>query len=329
MDQVISAAVSSHPIAFSGSEKVPFSLSSIPATARPSRQLRYRSYRRLCCNGFPSNFRNDGILLWRNQHYLVHALPLQAVTTDNDSEGTTPTGPSSSSVEYAGIFQADQDARQSLLYYIRVWYTNARNQNVSVTINQVLERSKTELQSVDKRQILQQIKSSKLTTYGIHWWERTQEWIKWPVSIFVPWFLLISVFYGTSASMDLLPLWIIGPIIAGLAIKASMKLSASCRQWLADKKVKEGLSYVMEGVKTGQLLRHLVEVTGSKYQEVKLRVVKKRLDLVSFIQSGEIITVLRQYIDRKILELWEACIDKYEDLRLLYLYLERKLKNII
>lgn len=327
MDQVISAAISSHPIAFSGTEKVPFSLSTIPASVRPSRQLRYIRYQRLCCNGLPSNLRNTGISLSRNQRYLVHALPLQAVTTDNDSEDGTSPGPSSS-VEYAGIFQADKGARQSLLYYIQVWYTNARNQNVSVIIKQVLERSKTKLQAIDKRQVQQQIKNSKLTTSAIHQWERTQPWIKWPVAIFVPWFFLISVFYGISVSMDLLPLWTIGPIMACLAIKANLLLSARCKQWVADRKLKE-LLYVMEGVKTGQLPRLVVEAIGSRYKEVKLCVVKKKSDLVSFIQSREIIVILRQYADRKLRELWEACIDKYEDLWLLYLYLDRKLKNII
>eukprot|EP00250_Pteridium_aquilinum_P016532 c23144_g5_i1 orf=233-1219(-) len=328
MDQVMSVAISSHPIAISGVEKVPSGLSSIVANARPSRPLKYRSYQRLCCSGFPSNLRNNGLLLLRNPHCLINALPLQAVTTDNDSEGSTSPGPSSS-VEYAGIFQADQGARQSLLYYIRVWYSTAKTQKVSQSIQQVLERSKTELQTVDKSQILQQIKSSKFATFGIHWWESSQPWIKWPIAIFAPWFLLVSVFYGASASMDLLPLWTIGPLFTALAIKASTHLSESYRQWVADKKLKEGLVSVTEGVVTGQLPRQLVEGAGSRFEEVKLRGIKKKEELESFFQTGEYKVFLREYADKKILELREACIDKYEDWRLVYLYMERKVKNII
>lgn len=141
----------------------------------------------------------------------------------------------------------------------------------------------------------------------------------------IPWFLLVTVFYGTSASKDLLPLWTMGPLFASLAIKASIQLFESYGQWVTDTKLKEFLM----GVKTGQLPRQLVGMAGSRLEEVKLQGVKKKEEIESLFQSGQYKVVLREYADKKILELWEACIDKYEDWRLVYLYLERKIKNII
>ncbi|KAI5080684.1 hypothetical protein GOP47_0003867 [Adiantum capillus-veneris] len=325
MDQVMSAALSSHPI---GVEKAPSSSCSLLTIAKPSRPLKYKSYERLCYSRFPITITSRSMVLLRNQHCLVHALPLQAVTTDNDSEGSTSPGPSSS-VEYAGIFQPEQGAQRSLLYYVRVWYTNAKAQNVPVSIQQVLEKSKTELQTVDKSHILRQIKSSKLATFGIHWWESSQPWVKWPISIFIPWFFLVSLFYGLSASKDLLPLWVIGPLLTGLAVKASIQLSESYRQWLVDRKLADSISFVTEGIKTGQLPRQVVEALGSRFEEVKVQGGKKKEELGIFFQSGEYKRALRKYADTKLFELREAFIDKYEDWRLVYLYMERKMKNII
>ncbi|MCO5567661.1 hypothetical protein L7F22_021355 [Adiantum nelumboides] len=264
-----------------------------------------------------------------NPRRRIHALPLQAVTMDNDSEGSTFPGPSSS-VEYAGIFQPDQGAQQSLLYSVRVWYTNAkRAQNVPESIQQGLEWSKTGLQTVVKSQILQQIKSSKLATFGFHWWESSQPWVKWPVSIFIPWFLLVSLSYGISASKDLLPLWVIGPLLTGLALKASIQLFESYRQWLVDSNLTQSITFVTEGVKTGELPRQVVEALASRFEEVRINGVKKKEELEIFFRSGEYKRSLRKHADKKLFEVQEAFIDKYEDWRLVYLYLERKMKNII
>ncbi|MCO5573813.1 hypothetical protein L7F22_027588 [Adiantum nelumboides] len=269
------------------------------------------------------------MLILQNQHCLVHALPLQAVTMDNDSEGSTSPGPSSS-VEYAGIFQPDQGAQQSLLYSVRVWYTNAkRAQNVPESIQQGLEWSKTGLQTVVKSHILQQIKSSKLATFGFHWWESSQPWVKWPVSIFIPWFLLVSLSYGISASKDLLPLWVIGPLLTGLALKASIQLFESYRQWLVDSNLTQSITFVIEGVKTGELPRQVVEALASRFEEVRINGVKKKEELEIFFRSDEYKRSLRKHADKKLFEVQEAFIDKYEDWRLVYLYLERKMKNII
>lgn len=324
MHQLMSASPSFHPNAFPSVEKASFSWSSIRTTARPGRQLRYTNYR-ICYRQFADNLRNTGILSQEKEH-LLHALPLQTVTTDSGSEGSASP---SSSVEYAGILEADQGARQSLLYTIGDWYARARNQYFLVTSKQVLEKLKTELQTAEKIQVLQEIKSSRWTIYGMHSWGRMQAWIKWPIAIFLPWFLFISAFYGTSVSMDLLPFWIIGPLMASIAVKAGIEMCASCRQWVAERKLKEGALQVIQGVRTGHFPLYLVEVANSRYVEVKLQITKRTSDLILFIRSGEIIVVLRQYMYTKLLERWELWADRLEDWRLVYLRLERTLKNIV
>ena len=130
------------------------------------------------CNGLPNYLRTS----CKYPHYLIHALPLQAVTMDNDSEGGTSQGPTPS-VEYAGVFQSDQGSQQSPLCCVQVWYTNTRKKGVSESIKHVLETLKIELQSLDKRTLLEQLKRSKLALSILCWWAAAQPWIKLPITI--------------------------------------------------------------------------------------------------------------------------------------------------
>jgi predicted membrane-bound mannosyltransferase len=164
--------------------------------------------------------------------------------------------------------------------------------------------------------ILRQINKLKLTVLSLYIFS-------------VPWFLIVSVIYGTSVSMDLIPLWIIGPIIVGLSIKAGIQISAVCRRKIADMRLEEHVINLIEGVKSGELPRRCIQGSLSKYEEVKIVVFTKKSDVASFIQNGEIMPVLRQYYSKKLEELAETWSDKYQDARLFYLYVERKLKNII
>ena len=129
--------------------------------------------------------------------------------------------------------------------------------------------------------------------------------------------------------MDLLPLWIIGPVIAGLSIKAGIQISALIGRKLTDMKMKEHMINLIEGAKSGELSQRCIQGPRSKYEEVKILVLNKKSDLASLLQSGEIVTVLRQSYSKKLQNLGETWNDKYQDARLVYLYVERKLKNMI
>lgn len=320
--QVICATSSSHPMIFTGAERVPLSLSSSPTVARPSRILKCRSYQLLSRKIFSGCLRRKGIFVSSKEHFLFHALSLQGVTTENDPEGSTSPGPSSS-VDCVCTFEGDEGTRQSLFHYVQVWYINARKQAIPLTVKEVFDKS-----NVASRQIVKHLKSSKLDSYAVHWWQSTQPWIRWPFAIFVPWFLFISVIYGRSVSMDLTPLWIMGPIATALVIKACIEGSEYLRQWVANSKVTAGWLVVYEEAKTGQLPQHILEVSSSKFEEFKWAVTKKS-DLVTYVQSGQMIAALKKYFEKKFLELQESSVDKYHDFRLCWLALERKLKNIV
>ena len=118
-------------------------------------------------------------------------------------------------------------------------------------------------------------------------------------------------------------------MVAGLLIKAFIKLSAQCRWWVAEIKLKQHVINLIEGVKTGELIQQSIQGSCSRYAQVKLLVSKKKLDLAYFIQSGDAITALQQNSNKKRQAFLEDFWDKYEDARILYLYLERKLKNLI
>ena len=145
----------------------------------------------------------------------------------------------------------------------------------------------------------------------------------------VPWFLIVNIIYGKSVASNLTPLWTIGPVVAGLSIKAFIKLSAQCRWWVAEIKLKQHVINLIEGVKTGELIQQCIEGSWSRYAQVKSLVSKKKLELAYFIQHGDAITALQQNSNKKRQAFLEDFWDKYEDARIVYLYLERKLKNII
>lgn len=82
---------------------------------------------------------------------------------------------------------------------------------------------------------------------------------------------------------------------------------------------------VAEGLKTGQLPGQVMGMAGSRIEEIKLRGVKKKEEIETLFLRGQYKVIMREYADKKLFELQ----DKYEDWRLVYLRLERKLKNII
>ncbi|KAL6973199.1 hypothetical protein U1Q18_027379 [Sarracenia purpurea var. burkii] len=50
--------------------------------------------------------------------------------------------------------------------------------------------------------------------------------VKIPLLIFIPWFLAVNVIYGAEVSKELSPLWVLGPLIVALYIKALRGLFA-------------------------------------------------------------------------------------------------------
>ncbi|KAI5070250.1 hypothetical protein GOP47_0014593 [Adiantum capillus-veneris] len=244
-------------------------------------------------SSFQGHHERIGILFQRKDH-LCHALPLQTFTTGNDSEARPSQSLTSECEGKVGADRAD-----------------------------VLVRFQQSLETLNK--VYQETKRSRWAIYGMNAWERTPPWIKLPTMIFLPWFLFISAFYGLSVSMDLLPLWIIGPLVVGLLVKVNMKMSAACQRWLAEKKLKETALLAIEGARTGLLF----EVAGTKIGEARLHIMEKTWKGVYFIRSGRFICVFKQYLHRKLIEQQERWIEKFQDWRLVYLRWERTLKNII
>ncbi|MCO5549212.1 hypothetical protein L7F22_002678 [Adiantum nelumboides] len=205
--------------AFPSTKRTSSSCPSPPAIVKFQRQLRLTRY----YSSFHKHHEGTGIYSKKKDH-LCHAVPLPAVATGTDSEGSAS---SSSTDERECKVGADRIKDPDLLM---------RFQRGFEVLNKVCQKTR----------------SSRWTVYGMNAWESMPPWIKLPTAIFLPWFLFISLLYGPSASMDLLPLWIIGPFMVGLFVKLSMKTSTACQQWLADKNLKETTLYVIEAIWTGQ-----------------------------------------------------------------------------
>ncbi|XP_058091906.1 uncharacterized protein LOC131237879 [Magnolia sinica] len=128
--------------------------------------------------------------------------------------------------------------------------------------------------------------------------------IKFPLLIFIPWYLAINVVYGLEVSKELMPLWVFGPLIVALYIKLVQGL---CSLYIFSFKQAIGLvknlptyytliyKYIAEGELKAQLqarlwqpiakIRNLdyKELSKRKLKELEEWAVEKYLDYVESI----------------------------------------------
>jgi len=54
-----------------------------------------------------------------------------------------------------------------------------------------------------------------------HWWKTSPNYVKYPVVTFAPFFLLVLLFAGPRVTLELTPLWLIGPTLLSAALYGS------------------------------------------------------------------------------------------------------------
>ncbi|KAM7475515.1 hypothetical protein LguiB_022758 [Lonicera macranthoides] len=128
--------------------------------------------------------------------------------------------------------------------------------------------------------------------------------IKIPLMIFIPLYLAVNVIYGAEVSKELIPFWIIGPLLLALHIKTLRWLSAisvfSFKQTVrVAKKLPVAFNYIARGNLKEDIRAHfrqpLVEIKNSDYKELQ-RVLKvwlqeRSLDLVEYLWPSYCSTV--------------------------------------
>lgn len=133
------------------------------------------------------------------------------------------------------------------------------------------------------------------------WWKNTALWCKLPVAVFVPLFLFLRLFYGPIVTWNLLPLWILGPLLFGLAIwfyatvfrisKRTVKVTTTTAVVLSNRSV-DFYSYASSGKLSEDLSQFSVkkkEQLEEKGKQVLLLTSGKKDALVKYVESGQMV----------------------------------------
>lgn len=315
--QIINAR---HSIPFSNAEKSFLSMNNRLMYATLRKHLIFRRFETGSCK-----VSRNVVGLSSNANISSHAFAVQAFTTDGGSEGNKYQGPSS--VDWACLIKDDKSTRSSLLDHLHGCYSIVKRKSLLLINEEACNKAKMEFLKLDIRQAVKHVNSNKLSSDVIRWWEHSQPWIKWPCTIFIPWFFSVSIVYGLRVSMDLAPLWVLGPVAASFVIKTSIQLFLMWRQLIANPELGSRVLTIYREAKTSGLARHVLESASSNSKKLK-RLTEEKLDVVSRVQNGQFNDLMKHYLEKRFLELWEFSIDKYEDMRLFYLIMDRRVKNV-
>eukprot|EP01018_Ginkgo_biloba_P018937 Gb_33113 [translate_table: standard] len=282
------AACTSQPVAWKGAKKM------VPLVAychvgRISRCSRFRSHHKLSIVG-SSGVRS--VISARNQ--CLKALSFQGATKNEDSEGRE--GPkSSSSMDFSCAWKRMEEAEQNFPQSsqgLPNWFTKLQKQGFIQQANAILQNPQPGLKFLDQDQLIKQLQEGQVSQHIVDFWQNLEVWIKWPLAVFLLCFLAITVIFGIRASSDLLPLWIIGPLMMGTFIKSYLLLSSLCIRVTTD-------ALVMVKAVTDKCVElQLIVKNGNLIQMIQLHVRQffeaKRSEVVDYFRSGKFKELLWQ-----------------------------------
>lgn len=219
--QGFGSACTSQPVAWERTKKVvsycPFGIT--------SRCILFHKHRQL------SIVRSTAVgPVLRVNYQCLKALSFREVTKKNDSNGRESKKLWSLPMYLFRAWQGMEGAEKSSPHSAQgsSWFTKLQKQNIIQLAKEILQKPRSRLKFLDKDQMIKQLQEAQLNHTILEFWKSLDVSIKWPLAIFFSWYFAITVFYGFRASNDLLPLWIIGPLMMGIFIKLCQTVYAHC-----------------------------------------------------------------------------------------------------
>jgi hypothetical protein len=174
------------------------------------------------------------------------------------------------------------------------------------------------VKNLDAKQLITDLKSSELSIHGARWWRETDPWIKWPIAIFVPFYLLVTICFGLSVSQDLLPLWILGPLSTGIIIRQfcrAAELSRIVAEKTASQRAQLSVTTLAlyKDAKDGTLPDKAKSLVESKVSELEETVTTKRSEISVYVSSGQAAASAKDFSINKAHEFGEYAVDQYAD----------------
>lgn len=258
----------------------------------------------------------------------LYALSLQMVTADHDSSGeqdqASAEPPSESAVEATDSsleLQGKEHLRQMLVDSLQGFQEglkDLRDRGVLESAKLGYQDAQEKVKNLDAKQLITDLKSSSLSMHGSRWWRTSDPWIKWPLAIFVPFYLLVTLFFGLSASQELLPLWILGPLVTSIIIRQCCR-AAELSRIVAEKTASQRAQLsattlaIYQDAKDGTLPDKAKSLVESKLAELEETVSTKRSEITVYVTSGQAAASARDFSMTKLTELGEHAVEAYAD----------------
>lgn len=281
--------------------------------------------------GFWSSGSKD-LLRWQR----LQALSFQVATADHDNNGgehdpvpspspsseqqqpaTTeveaPATDSSSSLE----LQGKEHLRQMLVDSLQGFQEglkDLRDRGVLESAKLGYQDAQEKVKNLDAKQLITDLTSSD----GARWWRDTDPWIKWPIAIFVPFYLLVTLGFGLAVSQELVPLWILGPLSTGIIIRQFCR-AAELSRVLAEKtaaqraQLRETSLAIVNDAKEGTLPGKAKVLVESKLHELEEKVSTKRSEITVYVSSGQAAANVKDFSLNKLHEVGENAVELYAD----------------
>ncbi|KAL2643131.1 hypothetical protein R1flu_010718 [Riccia fluitans] len=245
----------------------------------------------------------------------LQATSLQAITADDSSSGEAM-GPSA----HALSLSPDEFKHFLVTFFSRLQdgLRQMKERGLLESTKQGFEEAFVKLKSVDGKRVFEEDLATKISAQGASTWQILKPWVKWPLAIFISIYLVVTAGFGPAVSRDLIPLWILGPLVTGAVIRsaywvADITRDAVLRSEPMRQALVLGVAQVFEDAKNGVLgekLKHQVE---EKRRELKELVTDRRAELVSYAQSGQAGNDFQKYMQLRFSDFYEWSVEKYED----------------
>lgn len=130
------------------------------------------------------------------------------------------------SLSYTSETEDSITRQPSIQKLFKKWLTMLRTQPPAQAIDGVVEEQPPQMTKSETQTEIRKVESVKSTnTVWSQLWNLDAT-IKIPLLLFVPGFLAVNAIYGAEVAKELLPLWVVGPLVVALYIKMFRGLCA-------------------------------------------------------------------------------------------------------
>ncbi|CAM6090445.1 unnamed protein product [Calypogeia fissa] len=252
---------------------------------------------------------------WRSRSTRLQTRAFQAVTADGDTSNGDGVGSSNHAMNVSPLWSSQVVA--SSLQGLQEGFRSLKEKGLQSS-KEGFGEAYARLKTGDGKSLFENVRWSELATQGRRSLQSVDPWIKWPLAIFGGAYLVVWISCGMAVAQDLIPLWILGPLVTGSIIRSAYFVADLTQRGVARTKplqqaVVAGTSQFLEDAKNGELIDKLRSKIEQKNSEWREEAAKKRADLAIYVKSGQAASDFKVFLLLKFSQLNDWSTDRYED----------------